>query len=375
MKMSIVQITRLVRRSLGITLFFLLVWSSQSNAEESSLNDQELAAREPVRIYRNPEERREAGLGKQITEWLKFGGVVELEKEWKKNKIKGRDNTEDPDTELAIELGFEVDYHDWLEAEVLFAIEENGSRHYQELDEGLVGVNLGELGIKLGRLYVPFGVYFSHFIEGPLLEFGQTRGDAVLMDYTFFDSVEFAAYVLDSKVDRRENHNEVDWGVNLEYVSEDESIRVGAGYISDLSESQEEFLFDFNNNFLRRVPALNAYALIGLSSFEFTAEILRATHAFKEFPKEADQPFAYNVELAYFPLDAIQVSVRGEHSEELMDEPAWQYGVSITWAPWENVTVSADYLYARYKNGFVFDDFDNAQISHHQTALQLTWGF
>ncbi len=369
------QTMRKMFTNLGLTLVMLLIVSTLGNAQEPSSQEQKMSTPERVRIYRNPEERREAGLGSQITEWLKFGGVVELEKEWKKNIIKGRDNNENPDTELAIELGFEVEYDDWLEAEVLFAIEDNGRRHYQELDEGLVGVNLGEWGLKVGRLYVPFGAYYSHFIEGPLLEFGQTRGDALLMDYTFLDSIELAAYVFDSKVDRREDHNEVDWGVNLEYVSEDESIRVGAGYISDLSESQEEILFDFNNNFLRRVPAWNAYALIGMSSFEFTAEILRATRAFQEFPQDVDQPFAYNVELAYFPVDAIQVSVRGEHSEELEDEPAWQYGASVTWAPWESVTVSVDYLYGRYKNRFAFDDFDNAQISHHQTALQFAWGF
>lgn len=362
-------------RILSLILFILLAWTAHGLAEESSPNDQELSTPEPVRIYRNPEERRDAGLGKQITEWLRFGGVVELEKEWKKNVIKGRDNTEDPDPELAIELGFEVDYHDWLEAEVLFAIEDNGRRHFQELDEGLVGVNLGELGIKLGRLYVPFGAYYSHFVTGPLLEFGQTRGDAILMDYTWMETIELATYIFDSKVDRRENHNEVDWGVNLEYVSEDESIRMGVGYISDLAESQDELLLDFNNNFLRRVPAWNAYALIGISSFEVTGEILRAAHTFKEFPKTSNQPFAYNLELAYFPIQSIQIATRLEHSEELMDEPEWQYGVSGTWAPLENLTVSADYLYGRYKKGIVFDDFDNRQISHHFTALQLTLGF
>jgi len=229
-------------------------------------------------------------------------------------------------------------------------------------------------GYSTGSYYFCRGFY-SHFVSGPLLEFGQTRGDAVLMDYTFFDSVELAAYVLDSKVDRRENHNEVDWGVNVEYATEDESIRVGAGYISDLSESQDELLLDFKNIFLRRVPAWNAYALIGMPSFEFTAEILRATHAFQEFPQNADQPFAYNLELAYFPIPWIQIAARLEHSEELMDEPEWQYGVSGTWAPWPNLTVSADYLYGRYKKGFVFDDFENRQLSHHFTVLQLTLSF
>ena len=109
--------------------------------------------------------------------------------------------------------------------------------------------------------------------------------------------------------------------------------------------------------------------------FKVTAEILRAIHTFKEFPKNANQPFAYNLEFAYSPTQSIQVATRIEHSEELMDEPQWQYGISGTWAPWENMTLSADYLYGRYKNGFVFDDSNNDQKSHHFTALQLTWGF
>jgi hypothetical protein len=150
---------------------------------------------------------------------------------------------------------------------------------------------------------------------------------------------------------------------------------VGAGCISDLSESQDEMLFDFNNKYLRRVRAWNAYARIGLSFIEVTGEILRATHTFREFPKNANQPFAYNLELAYFPFRSVQIATRLEHSEELMDEPIWQCDVSGTWAPWPNLTVSADYLYGRYKKRFVFDDFENRQRSHHLTVLQLRLSF
>lgn len=231
-------------------------------------------------------------------------------------------------------------------------------------------MNLGDWGMKIGRLYVPFGVYYSHFVTGPLLEFGQTRGDAILMDYTWRDTLELAAYIFDSKVDRRENHNEVDWGVNLEYVSKDESTRIGVGYLSDL-----ELLFDFNNNFLHRVPVWNVYGMVGLPPFELTAEVLRAGKTFKEFPRNANQPFAYNIELAYFPFNFFQVAIRVEHSEKFDGNPEWQYGVSGTWAPWDSITVSADYLYGRYNKGFVLDDFDNVQTAHHLYTLQLTWGF
>ncbi len=163
--------------------------------------------------------------------------------------------------------------------------------------------------------------------------------------------------------------------MNIEYASKDESMRIGAGYISDLAESQDELLFDFNNNFLRRVPAWNAYAMVGLPPFEFTTEVVRAAKTFKEFPENANQPFAYNIELAYFPVNFFQVAVRVEHTEKFEGNPEWQYGLSATLAPWDTITLSADYLYGRYNKGFVLDDFDNAQKSHHLAALQLTWGF
>ncbi|GJL63241.1 MAG: hypothetical protein NPIRA04_18950 [Nitrospirales bacterium] len=360
------------------TLGFILVLTPNIvvYAQNESFTTTESSARKPVRIYRTPEERREAGLGKQVTEWLKIGGVVDVEKEYRRNNsVARRDTSEDPDPELALELGFEIQYDEWFEAEVLFAIEENGRRHYQELDEGLIGIDLADFGVKLGQLYVPFGAYYSHFVTGPLLEFGQTRGTALQLDYTLWDSLELAGYLFDSKADMQKNKNEIDWGLNLEYKSEDESMVLGAGYLSDLAESQDELLLDFKNRYLRRVPALNAYARLGMPPFELTAEVLKAIQRFKEFEKNANKPFSYNVELAYFPVDFLQFAVRLESSREVADEPKWQYGVAGTWRPLDNLSISIDYLHGRYKKGFAFDDRDNALHSHHMIGTQLTVGF
>ena len=168
-----------------------------STPEDSSTREEPTTQEEPfqkkskrpqstVRIYSTPEERREAAAKTQITPWLRFGGVLDLEKEWQtdnfKNGVKSVDN---PDTELAIELGFELTWLEWLEAELLFAIEENGSEHYQEVDEGYVGLDLDHFGVKVGWLYLPFGEFYSHFVTGPLVELGQTRGYAIIVDYSF----------------------------------------------------------------------------------------------------------------------------------------------------------------------------------------------
>ncbi len=159
-----------------------------------------------MRIYSTPEERREAAAKTQITPWLRFGGVVDLEKEWQTNNFKrGVKSVDNPDTELSIELGFELTWIEWLEAEILFAIEENGSRHYQEVDEGFVGVDLDDFGVKVGWLYLPFGEFYSHFVTGPLVELGQTRGAAIIVDYSFWEPFEISGYIFDSKVNKQES--------------------------------------------------------------------------------------------------------------------------------------------------------------------------
>ena len=105
-------------------LFLLVLGPSFAGAQEQTRKALEPSSSDTVRIYRSPEERREAGLGKQVTEWLKIGGVMDLEKEYRANRVRaGRNSNDDPDPELAVELGFEVQYGEWFEAEVLFAVE------------------------------------------------------------------------------------------------------------------------------------------------------------------------------------------------------------------------------------------------------------
>lgn len=333
-----------------------------------------------VRIYRTPEERRDASVGIQLLSWLKFGAVVDIEKEWKTNNFKnGIKTVENQDTELAIELGFELTSIEWLEAEILFAIEENGSRHYQEVDEGFVGVDLDDFGAKIGKLYMPFGEFYSHFTTGPLVEFAQTRGPGLIVDYTFWDAFEISGFIFDGKVDKKghSGKHQFDWGLAAEFVTEDESIRIGGGYISDLGEGDAEFFLDFNNTFQQRVPGWTAHGLIALPPFEFTGEIVHATEAIKEFDQSADKPLTYNLELAYYPpqFPWIQFALRYEHSVELEGEPIDIYGIGTSLRPLDNLSLSFEYLRGEFKNNFSFDDNDNAQTSYDLIAIVGTIQF
>ena len=161
----------------------------------------------------------------------------------------------------------------------------------------------------------------------------------------------------------------------FEYASEDESVKVSAAYFSDMAETEEQYLEDFNNNYLRRVGGVNVNALIGRETYEITAEYLGAIRGFDELEPEEDRPWAANLEVAWFPLNDFQFAARVETSREVPDEPEWQYGLSATWLIGRRINLSLDYLYGTYKKDFVFDDDDNVIDSRHLVAAQLAIEF
>ncbi len=348
-------------------------------AQEEPMEEPEAETKEPVvqhaRIYRSPEERREAGLGREITDWLKLSGLVELEKEYAKNKFSDSfEMTDNPDTIVTLQVASIITVGEWLESEIIFEAEYD-RKYRSKMDEVMVGVDIEDWGFKFGKQYIPFGEYYSHLVIGPSLEFGETRRTSLIVDYGLNDNVELAAYFFESEVDQIGKDNGLDWGFMAEYVSDNESIRVAASYVSDLAEADESLIGDYAS-FERRVPGWNAYALIGMNTFEVTAEIVQATRRFAELDPDRDKPTAYNVELAYFIGQNMQVAGRIEHSSELDEQPEWQYGLGATMVLAKHVTLSVDYLYGDFKDGFIFDDEEEFELDHrHMVAAQLAIEF
>ncbi|MGI9285400.1 MAG: LbtU family siderophore porin [Pseudomonadales bacterium] len=347
-----------------------------------------------ARFYRNPEERREAGLGRQLTDWLLFSGLLEIEKEYLENKFKNNiTTTEDDGAVPTIEAVFELTIFPWLVGEFVFEAEYD-TGYFARADEILIAIESETWGLKIGRQNLPFGEYYSHFVSGPLLEFGETRATSLIADHSFNDNFEVSAFVFDSDFGEPSGNDNYDWGLAVEYVSSNEAIRFGASYLSDLAETDERLLEEHIYTYKKRVSAWSAYALIGFDSFELTAEIVQARRTLTHFETPATEveqdeesedgeveevtgfkPTSYNLELAYFPQPHLQFAVRVEHSDELEDEPEWRYGVSATWRIGKYVGVSLDYLYGDYKNDFVLDDNDNALDHSHQVAVQVVVEF
>ncbi len=355
---------------LYLAILLLLIHVGTVNGAEDSDDRQ-------VRIYRNPEERREAGLGRELTDWLRVSGLFETERENIKYKYQ-TDNTspitEEPGTVYTMQIGLDLQLSDWLDAQLVLESEYEVETHAQ-VDEAVLSAEFDSLGITLGRLNVPFGEYYSHFITDPILGISETRADTLIVDYSFFDSLELAAYLFENREKAAGDYSGNDWGVNLDFTSDQESIRLGLGYLSHLGSNSELITADIPDTEIQTASAWNMYALFGVSQFEVTTEYIKTNNKFLQVDNLPKHSTTYNFEFAYFLLNELQAALRYESSKEIVDQPNKQYGISITWRQGKYFLFSIEYLRGKYKSGTYFDESDNEITGHRLIAGQIALEF
>ena len=353
-----------------ITLYTGIACSSVSwihGDEADSADDDEL---EPVQFYRSPEERREAGLGTKLTDWLTFYGLLEGEIEYAKDKYLDRSTfSQDEDTE-AIQIGLEADFNEWLFGEFVLEIE-NDRKIRTLVDEGVLALEFDTWAIKGGIMNLDFGEYYSHLVTGPLLEFGETRKWTLAFEQELNNSTDVVVYSFEKESVLA--NEDIGWGASFEWVSEDEAIRVGGGYLSDVRES-DDFYREEDYATANDVSAWNMYAMAGFESFEVTAEIVESIDHFL-VEEERFRPRSYNLELAYFVTENLQIAGRVEHAKDLVEEPEWQTGVGITWLAMEHLLISVDYLHGDFESPLEIEEDEeylkNRKIFAAQVAIEF----
>lgn len=330
---------------------------------------------ERVGNYRTREERREAGLGTQLTDWLTFSGLLEVETLREVTEFDvGLSNHYDFTTDPAVQAAFDVSILDIFEAELILEYTEDQADPI--MDELIIATDVGDWGFSAGRFYAPFGLYYSHFINGPLLEFAETRRDMFQVDYDFNDTIEFFAFAFDGETrEFGKSEDDVGWGAGVDAFFLDGRLNVGGGFISNLAESDEEYLREENNIFQQKVGAWNLYGVYEADSWDVSFEVLRATDRFREFDPGEDKPESWNLETAYFPSNNFEIAFRYERSKELIDSPEEVYGVAFTWRFLNSVSMTAEYLRADYKRGFVEEDDDIFVTDGNTVALWFAFEF
>jgi len=327
---------------------------------------------ELVEPYHTPEERR-AVAGLELN-GMSIGALLEVE------GSVGNESGEDvSDIVLAtVELGLETTLHEWAAGRVLLLWEEDDTEPIA-LDEAAIvlgGIEGVPWSLEVGKLYVPFGAFHSHFISDPLvLELGETRQSAAILGYAW-GILHMKAGVFNGSVND-DTEDEVNEFLAAFMLTPAEGNELGVYWISNLGESdglseglsgaiessEEEAGLSYD-----RVGGAGAYFHSELGRFILEAEYLAALDSFDAglLGEGALQPRTWNTELAYTVSDDLELAVRYEGSDEYPDMPEAQYGVATSYALAEKVTLGIEYLHGTFDG-----DVDDRDVVTCQIAVEL----
>jgi hypothetical protein len=162
MILLIVVLNRKMKASSIFTPCLVLMSSGFVIAQEENARDE---GADQGRIYTTREERREAGLKHEITDWLTVSGLFELEYLSQRFSLfDTSSHTHDDNFPKTLQLSLEISPWSWVKGETIYEYDDESNRH--TLDEAIAAFEGGDFELELGKLFVPFGVYFSHKLRG-----------------------------------------------------------------------------------------------------------------------------------------------------------------------------------------------------------------
>jgi len=320
------------------------------------------------RIEEKMEQKQEGVLGKWADK-ITLSGLIEAEAYYENYDYDDPaiDDDDSSDITLAtVELGVDVDIIKHVKGHVLFLWEEDDTEPV-DVDEGFItldGEDVIPLYLNVGKLYVPFGNFESHFISDPLtLELGETRESALTVGYVNeWMDLSASAFNGDTDETGEDNHIEsyvaaASFSVPEELIS-NFGISGGVSYISNIADSdnlQDEIVPP--GGIKDYVGGFNAFLSISfMDKFFLECEYLGALDEFEAGELSFDggnkfQPKTWNFELAYAATDRLEVAVKYEGGDDLGDFlPEDQYGAAFTYGLFENTSLSLEYLHGEFEN-------------------------
>jgi len=326
-----------------------------------------------ARLYTTREEKREAGIKHEILPWFVASGLAEFEWQWQRFYLDTQDREDDSDNAAAnVQASFFINPFEWLKVEIITEYDTDADQFIA--DEAEMAFEYGPWEFAFGKLYQPFGVYFSHFANGPIIEFGETRATSMSLAYNHMDILDISVAVYRGKVREAGSSNRIDWSAGIEAWPSDE-LSVGISYISDLADSEQRLLEQHEHRYRNKVPALSGYLLWVQEDYEISLELLGALESFDELDSDRDQPLAANIEFTHYLTPDIDWSIRLEGSRELEDAPGLQVGLAVNYKVMNNVFITVEALHGFFRDELATDDAGNDFDSVTTVGALLSVGF
>lgn len=330
--------------------------------------------RESARLYLTNEERRKVGRKYPLTSWLTAAALIELEGQsqaFRSTESNSKDRLADTTTSAQAEF---IAAAPWRNAKAETVLEYDPAANRIVADEAFLGVEVANWEIEAGRLHTPLGVYISHFATGPLLEFAESRAEGVMFSYTPSGRLELKLMGYDGEARPADDSKKLDWAASIE-ARLDGGWLLGLSYQSDLADSRETLLGDFENRYVKRVGAAGGYAVWTTSDFDLAIEVAGTLRSFQELEDDRNQPIAWNVEFSHFVHPRFDWALRWEGSRELVDAPGRQVGLALTWQPAEQASLTVEYLYGWFSGSLATNEEGEPYESTYQIGAKLSVAF
>ncbi len=279
-------------------------------------------------------------------------------------------DTDTSDLVLAIvEIGFDVDIAKHVKASLFFLYEDNTPF---DVDQGIItidGADVVPLYVDLGKMYIPFGMFESHFIRDPLtLELGETNESAAVGGFRN-DWLVLSVGAFNGDIDETGDENHID-----NYLASacftlpkktvpDFNLTAGVSGISNIADSNglqeaiEEAAGEEEATVKNHIEGFNTFLIVSfLDRFFFNAEYLGAIDDFEAGELSFDggksyRPEAWTIELACDVADSLNLAACYEESNDCGDFlPEKQFGGVVSYDLFENTSVALEYLYGKFEN-------------------------
>ncbi len=273
-------------------------------------------------------------------------------------------DTDTSDLVLAtVEIGFDVDIAKHVKASLFFLYEEDDTEF--DVDQGIItidGADVVPLYVDLGKMYIPFGRFESHFIRDPLtLELGETNESAVVGGFRN-DWLELSVGAFNGDINETGDENHIDNYLAsacftlAETTVPDLNLTAGISWVSNIADSdglQEEATATIKNH----IGGFNTFIIASLlDKYFFIVEYMGAIDDFEAGELGFDggksyRPEAWTIELACGVTDSLNLAVCYEGSNDCDDFlPKKQFGGVVSYDLFENTSVAFEYLHGKFEN-------------------------
>jgi len=276
-------------------------------------------------------------------------------------------DTDTSDFVLAtVEIGFDVDIAKHVKASLFFLYEEDDTKF--DVDQGIItidGADVVPLYVDLGKMYIPFGMFESHFIRDPLtLELGETNESAVVGGFRN-DLLELSIGVFNGDIDETGDDDHIDNYLASacftlpETTVPDLNLTAGISWVSNIANSDglQEAIEEEEATIKNHIRGFNTFIIASLlDKYFFNAEYLGAIDDFKAGELSFDggksyRPEAWTIELACGVTDSLNLAVCYEGSNDCDDFlPKKQFGGVVSYDLFENTSVALEYLHGKFEN-------------------------